>query len=192
MKILVLENIPPASKVWWYEYTKNIPHISVEVLKVGFPYKSEFLRCFSISCGLFKKMRKGEFDWVITFENGIETFVLSFWQSFFRTHKPAHAILDFIMREKDNSLTSKVKFAFLRFCYSSVRLIVCSSRHEIEYYKKEFKLPNDKIVFIPLYVRPIFLKDYEQSSSDYIISAGKTFRDYDTLLKAVEGLPVKV
>jgi glycosyltransferase involved in cell wall biosynthesis len=94
------------------------------------------------------------------------------------------------MREKEETLRSKLKFGFMKFCFSSVRLIVCSSSVEREYYARVFNLERERVAFIPLYVSPLFL-EFHGSDDGYIFSAGRTFRDYETLLKAAGGFPMR-
>jgi len=193
LKILVIENIPPTSQnIWWKGYLEKYKNIKIDILKVGQPKEiNDFLKLFKIGLLMYKCLKKSQYDLIITFECGWETFLLSFYQSLFFKKKPAHIILDFIMREKTEKLYSRLKYIFMKFCFSSVALVVCSSSSERDYYIKVFNWKQNKAVFIPLYVRPLFFK-FNPSNGDYIFSAGRTFRDYETLLKAVKGLPTKV
>jgi len=57
--------------------------------------------------------------------------------------------------------------------------------------KISLRLPQERFHFLPFHT-DIINPERNESHGDYILSAGKTGRDYDTLLKAVKDLAVKV
>lgn len=127
---------------------------------------------------------------VLTFECGLDSFLIAFFQTLTCTRRPRHVILQFIMREKQQSLRSKIKYAFMRWCFSSVHLCVCSSRAEIQYYRKVFDWPDIKFAYVPLHTDPRLLEHESRKNEGFVLSAGRTLRDYGTLLTAFRGLDV--
>jgi glycosyltransferase involved in cell wall biosynthesis len=145
---------------------------------LSFESASLFWRVFSI---LFSGRRR--YYAVYTFECGWLSFAIAFIQTITFYHRPRHVILQFIMREKRPTWQSRLKYAFMRFCFSSVYLCVCSSRAECRYYEKVFGWRPSKLAYIPLHTDPRLL-EHESSDGDFVLAAGRTFRDYPTLIDA--------
>ncbi len=94
------------------------------------------------------------------------------------------------MREKTQALGSRTKYAFMRWLFSSVHRCVCSSRGEGRYYESVFGWPSSKWSYVPFHTDPGLL-DYDGSGHDgFVLSAGRTFRDYRTLLQAFQSIDV--
>jgi glycosyltransferase involved in cell wall biosynthesis len=120
---------------------------------------------------------------VYTFECGWLSFAIAFIQTITFYHRPRHVILQFIMREKRPTWQSRLKYAFMRFCFSSVYLCVGSSRAECRYYARTFGWPAAKLAYIPLHTDPRLL-EHTTSDGDFVLAAGRTLRDYPTLIEA--------
>lgn len=135
------------------------------------------------------------YDYIFTFECDLTSFIISFIQRLTLSRRPRHIILQFIMRERQASIASRLKYIFMRFCFSSTHMIVCSSRPEARYYKEAFGWSDERVCFAPMHTDPALLdraRDDSAPESDlYIISAGRTFRDYKTLVSAVDGLDIR-
>lgn len=129
---------------------------------------------------------------VFTFECDLVGFCIAFWQSITGMRRPRHVILQFIMREKQSTVRSRAKYALMRFLFSSVYRVVVSSRAEVDYYRHVFGWPEGKAVFVPFHTAPELLVRDGMPEEDYILAAGRTFRDYETLLKAVAGTDLKL
>jgi glycosyltransferase involved in cell wall biosynthesis len=127
------------------------------------------------------------YAYVYTFECGWVSFAIAFLQTLSLVRRPKHVILQFIMREKQAKWQSRLKYAFMRWCFSSVHLCICSSRAECDYYASAFRWPATKLAFVPFHSDPRFL-DATTSEGDYVIAAGRTLRDYATLTRAFHGL----
>ncbi len=123
------------------------------------------------------------YRYVYTFECGWLSFAIAFIQTLTGYHRPRHVILQFIMRERRPTWQSRLKYGFMRWCFSSVYLCICSSRSESKYYESAFRWPASKLAFVPLHTDPKFLQ-HTFSDGNYVIAAGRTFRDYPTLLEA--------
>ena len=104
---------------------------------------------------------------------------------------PKHIVLELMLDEQQESLKWKFKRAIQRILFSSVDLIFVSSKSEIATYAERLKLPRERFCFLPFHtdiIHPVRISTHK----GYILSAGKTGRDFDTLLRAVEGMDVKV
>ena len=137
---------------------------------------------------LFKARRR--YDYIYTFECSWLSFAAAFIQTVCFQRRPRHVILQFIMREKLPTLKSRLKYAFMRFCFSSVYLCICSSRSEIRYYQSAFNWPSSKLAFVPLHTASCWVASDPGPEGSYMIAAGRTFRDYATLLAAFEAIDV--
>jgi glycosyltransferase involved in cell wall biosynthesis len=144
---------------------------------------SMFLQCSRI----LWRARRGGYSYILTFEGGWVSFVVALVQTTLMFSTPRHVILQFIMRERTNSLRSRLKYAFMKWCLSSVFLFVCSSRAECDYYIEAFGWPSEKVAYAPFHTDPAFLREYASGHETLVVSAGRTFRDYRTLLSAVAG-----
>lgn len=68
--------------------------------------------------------------------------------------------------------------------------VCCNTRIEIERYSRQYRIPPEKFVFLPLAFQSGDLCD--ASDDGYVFSGGTQARDWKTLVAAVEGLPYKV
>jgi glycosyltransferase involved in cell wall biosynthesis len=181
---------------WWW------PYIDHESLPATFEYhpivvpggrpRRLLSRAFVSMCaevlGLLRRLRRRRCEYVFTFECDWVGFLIAITQTALRQRRPRHVILQFIMREKDASLASRAKYAFMRWCFSSVYLCVCSARREADYYQRTFGWPAAKLGFVPLHSSPEYLARPVVPHQRYVIAAGRTFRDYATLIEAFAGV----
>lgn len=182
---------------WWWEH---IEHDRVgcqldhrKILLKGGRISSLFSKQFILFVAeIYSILRSARHQYrnIVTFESGWESFLVSCIQTLTFSRRPRHVILQFIMREKDESLPSKLKYLFMRWCFSSVYLCVCSSRAECRYYQTVFGWPSAKLHYIPLHTDPRLLDRDGSKNEGFIMSAGRTFRDYGTLLAAFRQLDV--
>jgi glycosyltransferase involved in cell wall biosynthesis len=185
---------------WWWQ------HIDFGRLSFDFDYalvvdsegrpKKMLSRRFWRMCvntiRVLLRARRDGYAYIITSENDWTTFIVSGIQSLSGMRQPRHVVSQFIMREKSDSLASRVKYAFMRWCFSSVAVCLCSSRPEAGYYARTFGWPDDKLGFVLFHTDPRFLAEpvEEPLTGGYAIAAGRSFRDYDTLIEAFRGIDV--
>ena len=69
---------------------------------------------------------------------------------------------------------------------------ICSARRECDYYATVFAWPAEKLGFVPFHTDPRFMDIPVTTPREggYAIAAGRTFRDYETLIDAFSGLDV--
>lgn len=108
----------------------------------------------------------------------------------FQWKKPRHIILELMLDESREDIRWKTKRLFQRICFSAADIIFVSSRREISSYAKRLKLSENRLRFLPFHTDIIVPKMIK--GSGYILSAGRTGRDFVTLARAVKGLDVKV
>jgi len=109
-------------------------------------------------------------------------------RSIFRINKPRHIILELMLDEEREEMGWKIKRTIQRFLFSSVDKIFVSSSQEIETYSKRLDLPKDKFAFIHFHTNVIEPKML-RSPNSYVLSAGRTGRDFHTLIEAARNLP---
>lgn len=134
---------------------------------------------------VFLDLRK-KYDYMYTFECDLTTFALSFWQTLLFSRRPKHVVVQFIMREKTDNLGSRLKYIFMKWIFSSVHMATCSARAEAEYYRVAFNWPAEKTAFVPFHTSNRFIKHATIQDEGFIVSAGRIFRDYQTLVAAVQ------
>jgi len=91
-------------------------------------------------------------------------------------------------------LTSKKKRLFLRTLRAHGRMdrIAVHSRHQQEFAVKRLGIPTERLSVIPYQVDTAFWAPSHTSEERLVVSAGLEYRDYPTLIGAVEGLNASV
>lgn len=196
-RTLVLTSGLDDKKPWWWDDIEHDPvrcqldHKKI-LLKGGRLSSVVSLRFVVFVAQVFSVLLRARHRYrnILTFECGFESFLIAFIQTLTRSRRPRHVILQFIMREKGQGLSSRMKYLFMRWCFSSVHLCVCSSRAESQYYQKIFGWSSAKLHYIPLHTDPRLLDRESSKNEGFVLSAGRTFRDYGTLLGAFRQLDV--
>lgn len=152
--------------------TRELPLVLIEILKKLLQWRRKY-------------------DYVFTFECDLVGFSVAFWQSLLRMDKPKHVILQFIMREKRPGWKSILKYTLMKMVFKSVHRVVVSSSGERDYYRTAFQWDTDKLIFVPFHTNPEHLGCDVTDDGNYIIAAGRSFRDYRTLLEALQGTNIR-
>jgi glycosyltransferase involved in cell wall biosynthesis len=77
-----------------------------------------------------------------------------------------------------------------RWAGNAASVICCNTRAEIDRYSRHFKIPKEKFRLVPMAFQRSDLR--EPRDQGFIFAGGNYGRDWETLLKAVEGLPYPV
>lgn len=179
---------------WWWEHIDHDDDVCrLDYVRLDYKGKgSQQIKtrelpfvAMKIAAWFFRAGRK--YDYIYTFECDLVGWVISALQTALGLRRPHHVILQFIMRERQPVLSSMLKYRVMKWVFSSVYKLVCSSRSEIGYYREAFGWNSDKFTFVPFHTSPEFLAESGERKGDYWLAAGRTFRDYDTLLRAVQG-----
>ena len=191
MRSLVATMGPFHRLPWWWDdikHDRNLCPIDYKriVLKKNQKQTSTlevfvlFLKLLPVILHIRKK-----YDFVFTFECDLTSFIIAFWQTVLRIQKPKHVILQFIMREKTDRLSSRLKYAVMKFIYQSVYKSICSTQGEVDYYTRVFEWQSNKAVFVPFHTSPEFFEVKTSDTENYIFSGGSVFRDFGTLFEAI-------
>lgn len=193
MKSLVATLGPSHDKPWWWKhlpFDRGQCQLDYErlVYKQLFSQDIPTLEIPIVMLKALKhllKWRHRGYSYVFTFECDLVGLSIAFWQSITGMRRPKHVILQFIMRERQNNIRSVLKYVLLRCVFSSVHRVVVSSTSEVEYYRKAFDWPRQKIAFVPLHTSPELLNRTQGTEEEFYLAAGRSFRDYETLLRAI-------
>jgi len=131
-----------------------------------------------------------KYDIVIT--SNIKTAQLvALYNKLFHLKHTKHIVLELMLDEERLTISWKLKRLFQRFVFSSVDKIFVSSTGEIETYSKRLVLPRDLFRAIHFHTN-VVVPIITCNTGNYILSAGRTARDYRTFSNAVSDLPIKV
>lgn len=103
--------------------------------------------------------------------------------------RPRRVLLGFIYTSRASSLLSEMRLMLFRAVLSLASGVICYSRHEAKQYTKLFRLNSVRFLPIPY---GLHVTDTESASGGplpYVLSAGRSGRDYATLAKAAASLP---
>ena len=199
MPSLVATLGPKHDKPWWWEHLDQDQRLcALQYERLTYRGKhSQKISAFELPLILIKVLVRlvnwrRDYQVVFTFECDLVGFSIAFWQSITGMRRPKHIILQFIMRERQNTLRSRAKYALMRFLFGSVYKVVVSSRAEAEYYPSVFGWRKGKAVFVPFHTAPALIEPGPEVVEDYILAAGRTFRDYATLIEAVADTEIKL
>jgi glycosyltransferase involved in cell wall biosynthesis len=187
-------------KPWWWEH---IDHDSLECIvehhpiifehgKPAGPLSPDFARLFAQCVRVLARAQRGRYAFIFTFECDWSTYIFAALQTITGQRWPRHVVLQFIMREGTLSIRSRMKYAFMRWCFRSIYRFVCSSRSESEYYVQAFGWKPERVAFVPFHTDPAILARPPRDEERFVLSAGRTFRDYPTLLEALRHLDIPV
>jgi len=93
----------------------------------------------------------------------------------------------FIDQDQSNRPGWKIKTALYRWISRRAIGMLTNSSAEVESLGRRFHIPPDRCIYVPMHTN-IEKPAFSESDEGYILSAGRTLRDYDLLLKAVEDL----
>jgi glycosyltransferase involved in cell wall biosynthesis len=108
----------------------------------------------------------------------------------FRLRSPKQVVLELMLDEEHKSVLWKLKRIMQRFAFSSVDIIFVSATHEIDTYSQRLNKPKKHIKFLPFHTN--VMEPRIMKGGGYIISAGRTGRDYGILADAVKDMDLEV
>jgi len=195
LKSVVLKGFGPDPGLpWWWKQIQPDPGLcDLTVKHLAYRNKRSSKEIGALELPLFLatmlpvylRLRR-EYDYIFTFECSLTSFAMAFWQTVLLDRKPRHVILQFIMREKTASVSSRLKYALMKWMFSSVHLAVCSARAECDYYREAFGWSAGKVAYVPYHASATVELPPPGSDRGYLFAAGRTFRDFPTMIAAVE------
>lgn len=189
-KCRILTDIGIAQNPEWEQKTDLIENLS-PILTAQFasipPMLAHKIRPLLNLLAIITHIRK--YDAVITADIKTAQLFALLRRTFF-IRKPRHIVLELMLDEEDRTTTWKMKRMIQRFLFSSVDVIFVSASQEVEAYAKRFNLPKSLFKFIHFHTNIIEPKMF-RSPNGYILSAGRTGRDFHTHVEAARALPMK-
>lgn len=121
----------------------------------------------------------------------IESIVFGIIRALLFRRKPEIVLLGFILTSRNNPAIDRMRRQYFRFVFSMVDKVICHSTLEMERYAIKFQNSRTKFLHVP-YGLHVSGRTTQASPSQrpYILSAGRSGRDYATLFRAVEDLPI--
>ncbi len=102
-----------------------------------------------------------------------------------------HVMLNCLWTLPKNKFHRFLRLKFFKMVVAGVDKCIVFSSNEVRDFHKLFKIPINKLVFIPFYHTPI-AGEYTTSKGNYIFSGGHPhYRDFPTLLEALKNTDIK-
>jgi len=127
---------------------------------------------------------------VIISANANQAITFSLLSFIFRNRRNFH-ILEEIYCKEPIRFRQKIRPFIYKIFLRNVDCIRVSSTNEINNYSKILGIDKNRFWFLP-YPSPVKNPEIKNSEENYILSAGKQFRDYRTLIKAIKGTGYKL
>ncbi|MDD2723553.1 MAG: glycosyltransferase [Methylovulum sp.] len=114
---------------------------------------------------------------------------------FFSGIKIPIIFLGFIYTPRKSLLLTKIRWLYFRILLAQITAVICYSKYESDYLPKLFRLKKT------LFVATLFGGNFDvpkdwvaknEGGPGYVVSAGRSGRDYHLLCDAVRGLPVEL
>jgi len=139
----------------------------------------------------FKRRRNYDVVLVWTQRMGVLCGLLN--RLFGKGPSPRYILNDFHLNPIRKDLFYLLRLKLVKLTLSGIDFFLCTSTTEEKVYSDLFHIPPEKIRFFPLSCHPDFLQyNVNNPERDYIFSFGNSDRDFDSLIEASEGLPIKV
>ena len=103
--------------------------------------------------------------------------------------RPRRVLLGFIYTARASSLLTRVRLTLFRAIVSLADGVICYSRHEAVQYTDLFRLKSVEFVSIPYGLHVTDTQPGSEEAAPYVLSAGRSGRDYATLLNTAALLP---
>jgi glycosyltransferase involved in cell wall biosynthesis len=198
MKILTEYRIIKRQCPLWEERTQNIRYFPSWGSKLNqSPFVPRALKRiiqqvydspFIIALRLFRNRK--DYDIIITgdFQAGIFYALL---RKLFAKNSCPHLFLDLMLDAEGCTLVWRLKRRFQKKILASVDCMLVFSRNEVDYYSKVLNISPDRFRFVPYHTN-ITEPQIISTDEGYVFSAGKSGRDYKTLIDAVKDIPVNL
>jgi glycosyltransferase involved in cell wall biosynthesis len=168
-------------------YIGNIKLVNVNKNDKAVVASSAWLSAFIDLSKILKNIK----NYDILIQSNIRTAQLfGLFRSISRIKYPKQIVLELMLDEEQDTLAWKIKRAIQRFIFSYVDIVFVSSTHEIDVYSKRMNRPGKHFKFLPFHTN--IMEPRITKRGNYILSAGRTCRNYGVLADAVKDLDVEV
>lgn len=144
----------------------------------------KYLNKYDVIVGMRLFTNRIKYDVIIS-ASGNQALAFSLLSLIFRKRKRFH-ILEEIYLQEPIKLKNKIRSFIYKLFLKDLNYIRVSSSPEIENYSKLLNIDKNRFWFLP-YPSPVINPAIVNSEESYILSAGKQYRDYSTLMKAIKG-----
>lgn len=183
---------------WWPQLAESpwLPHMGYERFSFGARKANQigFAQLPALAWRTWKFLRRARrtgVRYVFTFEGDATCYLIGLMQYLPLLRPPRHVILQFISRENSGTAGARFKDFVARTCLRTVHKVIVSSRSEGDYYLSRFGWPADRVAFVPLNSDDRQLAQPTGAREDFIVAAGRSYRDYATLAAAVAGTGIR-
>jgi glycosyltransferase involved in cell wall biosynthesis len=158
----------------------------LKLLLVGWPK----LAWFALRAGIRSLVTSRTKPDAVVLGSDIEVLIFAPLRALF-SRRTQIVLLGFILTPRANPLANRLRPAYFRCVMAFVDKLICHSKAERERYRTLFDNGRTDVFYIP-HGTHIFGRDETPAAalSPYILTAGRSGRDYGTLFAAVDGLPV--
>jgi glycosyltransferase involved in cell wall biosynthesis len=161
-------------------------HSRLKLLFVGWPK----LAWFALRAAIRSLITSRTHPEAVVLGSDIEVLVFAPLRALF-SRRTQIVLLGFILTPRPHPLQNRLRLLYFRFVMSFVDKVICHSKKERERYSELFANGRTEVVYIPhgthIHGREVLP---EASTSPYILTAGRSGRDYGTLFEAMAGLPI--
>ncbi len=197
LKLLIIVNWKEEGRWFVLDILKKMVQ-SVEVLQpvslkntanVFFTYVSNYLSEFYLPIMAF--FPRNRFDVIISWQMRIGVCYGILKRILHPGRLPLHIIQDFHINLTETGFLYRLRIAILKMAIPGIDYFCCTSTEEEQIYSKMFKIPSERIIFLPL-AHPLHSFNRQvYTNKDYIFSYGKSDRDFETLIRSVSQLKIK-
>lgn len=165
------------------------------LLLLGWPK----LAAFALKSAIRSLLLSKPYPDAVVVGSHIEALIFSLIRALLFKRKPAIVLLGFILTTRRSTLINTLRMIYFRLVFSVVDRVICYSSLEAERYSKLFEHSRAEFVFIPYGLHVAGLNDVtslhksDRSRQEaYMLSAGRSGRDYATLFRAFSTLDYKL
>jgi len=152
------------------------------------PNGDDLLSSLKLALNLYCK--RSNFDCVVL-GGGPSDYLFALLQTLLPFRAVPCVKIDCLSIKSANRLRYLFHRTILKITSKSVDRFIVWAKRDIKAFSETFQIPQEKFIFVP-YHTTLDSVNPSPYSGDYIFSGGNEGRDYETLLLAVRGLPLKV
>jgi len=130
------------------------------------------------------------YDIIVT-ANARTAQLIALYRKILNKRIPRQIVLELMLEEENDTAKWRIKRSFQRFLFQSIDTVFVSSEDEINTYAKRVNLAKERFRFLPFHTN-IVKPEMISNPGSYILSAGRTGRDYATLTESVKDLPLNM
>ena len=150
------------------------------------------MACFALKSAIRSLILSKPYPDAVVIGSDIEALIFGIFRLLLLRKKPDIVWLGFIYTARRNLLVNRLREIYFGFIFLFIDKVICHSKLEVERYTRIFKKSRAKFVYIPYGLQIFGRKKQAAAASDrpYILTAGRSGRDYATLFLAIEPLDI--